>query len=524
MSQHASHKFFEVKNDGSKSVYKDENDSYFSGEILSESKLNQQWKKDLRFLQNIGSHENIEKFFMCCTFDDMSVRKLTELCDSSLKDYIESFNNNHKIIPLTLQCYFDTKNNSQKDLKDYFKPNSDDLPLCLDLLHQTAQGLKYLHDNDIIHRNIHPSNVFLTRTFQNKTVAKLGDFRHSRKEVKQRKTFQHSRKTLEWSNSTKSKRSSSAPPSFGRGWVAPTPIPHNRKLKFKPKDSQLEKKVKNLSLECEPARTYMASECYDKENIGSRESDIFAFGILTYYTLTKGGHPFKFSIRQKWDQDRVDETIASNIKGKIRARVNEQFLKANDKERKETQKAMIEQMVDHNPQNRLTINEVLYHPAFYTPQRKLEFLLKVRESVKIFWTKKDHPLKIKIDEVLEGYKKKINPKKIFWNYRYLTDPKLEVDKGWKPLYHAGGNIKTILEGLRDKVAHACDIQQEKGTPPEFIKDFEVTDDSFSHAKFVEIFVTTHFPKLLVDLYDSYHDYNKTKKREEHYAANFYPNY
>ena len=80
----ASHKFREVEDDTTnpKNVYEDENGSYFGGEIMS----GQKWKEELSFLRSIGSHENIVRFFICCRFDDLSVRKLTELCDASLED------------------------------------------------------------------------------------------------------------------------------------------------------------------------------------------------------------------------------------------------------------------------------------------------------------------------------------------------------------------------------------------------------------------------------------------------------
>ena len=449
----ASHKFDEVEDytTNSKNVYKDENGVYFSGEVTS----GQDWKEELCLLKRIGSHENIVRFFICCTFDDLSVRKLTELCDASLEVYIEAKKKNCELTPLT-QYYSDKKIKSPKNPKEYFLPYNEDLPIELDLLHQTAKGLKYLHDNDIIHRNIQPSNVLLTRTSQNITVAKLGGFQYS---------------------------------------------------------CQLEEPVANI---------YMATECH--EGKWTKESDIFSYGILTYYTLTEGSHPFKFSIRRKWCIDKVEEKIISNIKEKKVAKVKHMELLNADDENRETQKAMIEQMVDHNSKGRLTIDEVLYHPTFYTPQRKLEFLLKVRESVKIFWTKKDHSLKTEIDRVIKGYEKKFDANKIFKKHYYFIDPKLEVENGWQPLYDTSGNIKTHLNGLRNKVAHACDTQKEKGTPLQFQKDFEVTDDSFSHAKFVRIFVTAHFPKLLVDLYNCYHSYNKTKQPKERYAVSFYPNY
>ena len=298
------------------------------------------------------------------------------------------------------------------------------------MLRQTAQGLKHLHDNDVIHRIIQPSNVFLIRTSQNKTVAKLGGFRYC-------------------------KKCSS-------------------------------KKTDDSAKEDKTALMYMASEC--NEGIWSKKSDMFALGILIYYTLTEGDHPFE-DPRPRSAQSRVEVYIASNIK-KQNSNLEKQRLDS-DKEKRETQTAMIQQLIDHQPKRRLTVDEVLYHPTFYTPQRKLEFLLKVRESVKIIWHKKNHSLHKKIAEVLKNVE--YDPKEVLKKHDYLTDLKWEVNHGWQAIYSCGG-IKNLLNDLRNKVAHACD--KPENIPPQFRKDFEVTYESFSHAKFVEIFVTAHFPKCL----------------------------
>ena len=481
MSKYESHKFFELEDcipktakledyiPNSKHVYKDEHDSYFGEEIMPENNLEQQQKKNLLFLQRIGSNENIVRFFMCCTFLDNSVRNLTELCDANLEVYLEAIKCNKKIIPLTHQCYSDKKDNSTHDPRTYFKPHSDDLPMRLDLLRQTARGLQYLHDSDIIHRNIHPSKVLLTCTSQNKTVVKLGGFRYSKK--------------------------------------------------LKPDCSHYEEKIDNK--DAKPVQIYMAKECLtslsDKKGTWSKKSDIFAFGILTYYTLTSGKHPFDSSKHPSSDEEKMEKMIICNIEKSQLVDKKQQRSNLNSKnpEKKETQMSMIEKMVYEEPENRLTIEEILYHPTFYTPQKKLEFLLKVRESVKLFYPKKDHYLKQEIDKVLIGYGKKIDLNEIFKNHYYLIDPELEVEGGWQPVFHANGNIKTLLNGLRNKVAHACDRQE--GTPKGFTYNFKVMDDSFSHEQFVKIFVTDYFPKLLVDLYNIY------RKNCCNYAAGFYPN-
>ena len=140
-----------------------------------------------------------------------------ELCYASLEDYIS----NKEICPFT------QINGRKQTAQSYFESD------ILQLLHQTANGLEYLHDNGIMHCDLKPCNVLLLKTRQNKTVAKVTDFGLS-KELQSDDTTGHTA-----SMSTKS---------------------------------------------------YMASECYKKR--WKKSSDMFSFGVLCYYAITRGHHPF----------------------------------------------------------------------------------------------------------------------------------------------------------------------------------------------------------------------------------------
>ena len=347
-----SHRFTKVDNLTKGLLYKGEKGTYFAAEKMSVNTMNQSLEEDLRFFRGIESHENIVRCFIYCTFDDQSVLKLTEVGDANLEEYA----NNRNILPLT-QLYSAQQTTSPEE---YFHLNSNNLPSELDLLHQTAQGLKYLHDNDIIHRNIQPSNVSLTRNSQNKVVAKLGDFRYSRKSK---------------SNKVSPNQAADSP-----------------------------------SQEDKTALLYMASECH--EGTWSKESDVFAFGVLNYYTLsTTHRHPFHVG------QDEIDvERTKINIISKTEPDVKHKQLASKTWEGKFTQKAMIKQMIDHDPAKRLTINDVLHHPTFYTPQRKLDFLLTVRESLEKHYT--DDSFRQRLSDVPKTF----NLHKTFKDHRYMITP------------------------------------------------------------------------------------------------------
>ena len=268
---------------------------------------------------------------------------------------------------------------------------------------------------------------------------------------------------------------------------------------------------------------YIASECHDGN--WSTASDIFAFGILIYYTLTtKHRHPF-YNERGKIDIEKAKE----NIKGKVEAVVDFLQLASRTDEENFTQKSMIEQMVDHDPAKRLKIDDVQYHPTFYTIQRKLDFLLTVRESLEKFYrpfettelSKKFESLNERIEEEIGD--ERFNIKKTFHNREYFTKPltKEEIEKrkaktykgDWEPIEkRTFSNAKLVLRALRNKLAHACDID----TPDDFKKDFGVNLDSYEPAKFFEIFVAKRNPKFLIGLYNAY------KNNDQKCAAKFYP--
>ena len=357
----------------------------------------------------------------------------------------------------------------------------------MDLLQGIAQGVQHLHRNGIIHCNIKPSSVLLFNYTKNQYTAKLGRFAYSKK------------------------------------------IDKNGIQIFR-------------ELETDDG-IYAAPECREN-NFWSKSSDVFAFGIVMYYALTGGMHPFGPTS----DKPKIVDNL-KNEKTKpkfVHLRKRQEECTGFEREKWITVIDLIKRMIKLDRKHRLQTEEVLYHPAFYRSQKKLDFLLKVHESVKLYsGANCQKNLGKQINKALQqynaelmnddksGYKAfEIEPEKIFQDYQYFLygDDGTNGDEGknpndkdkrsfWIALKGKGSNkgkcvnIRTLLKHLRNAVAHACD--EPPRVPIQFKTDFRgEMVDSYFPEKFLEVFLSDT-PQLLVHLYEAYRNYQTL-------AVDFYP--
>ena len=422
--------------------------------------------EELLILKKIGNNQNIVRFFSTCLCQTEHISVIImELCDGNLEEYIQ----NKQIIPLP---QMDSKTElTSTPARRYFTGE------ILDILHQATKGLsaiiydaytsikkkkkkyitkglQFLHENEIIHRDVKPSNVFLNRTGVNETIAKLGGFGYS---------IQLSEK---WTSVVKEE----FPP------------------RKKSSDSDM----------------YEASESCSYRGVYSKPSDIFALGILIHYAITGGKHPF---------------TIETEIKEKKVPSFSElrklRFNTTITEEPTITAVDMIRRMISHEAKYRLIAEEVLCHPIFWKDKKKLQFLLKIHESVKnIKWDSPLTPVILKDLRQYDGGLLNDNElgelknftlceEQIFKDHKYFYDGenyKIKENKRvWIYLKNIT-NVTALLKALRDKIAHVCDWPSNE--PNQFEIDFEVTDDSYNPRKFLEVFLS-QCPQLLIHLYEKY---------------------
>ena len=275
-------------------LYEDNEMSLYAGEKVLPRQIGD-WKKEWRIILQIGqTNQNILRYFTACSCNPKNTIIISELCD--------------------------------EDLETYIKNTAERAPM--DLLQGIAQGVQHLHCNGIIHCNIKPSSIFLSKNSKNQIKAKLGRFVYSKKIDKNGIQISPSIKT-----------------DMNNG-------------------------------------IYVAPECC-KDEFWSKSSDVFALGILMYYALTRGMYPefVQTNGRRKTVNSLQNEKAEPKFAHLRRLQKRCTGFK---QEKWITVIDLIKRMIKFNHRQRLRIEEVLFHPAFYCSQKKLDFLLKVFESVKYY--------------------------------------------------------------------------------------------------------------------------------------------
>ncbi|KAL3995401.1 Protein kinase domain family protein [Acanthocheilonema viteae] len=171
--------------------------------------------REVDLLRESDTHRNVIRYF--CMEADSNFRYIAlELCDYSLFDYVE-----------------------KKEIREQ-------CPLIpLEILHQATEGLAYLHSINIVHRDMKPQNVLLSRGGKQGAVrALISDFGLC-------KRLQAGRNSL-------SRRSGLIGTD---GWIAPEAL------------------ISDTSITC--------------------AVDIFSLGCIYYYVLTTGSHPFGDALKRQ---------------------------------------------------------------------------------------------------------------------------------------------------------------------------------------------------------------------------------
>ncbi|KAK4540228.1 hypothetical protein LTR36_009633 [Oleoguttula mirabilis] len=272
--------------------------------------------QEVSFLQQSDDHANVVRYF-CQQKDDHFLYIAVELCQASLFEVWEPE-----------KAKTEERHLQLAGLKHMIQQ---DTPRALQ---QLAAGLYHLHNLRIIHRDIKPQNIlvaFPKRNQNNGPRLVISDFGLG--------------KNLPENVSTLIDPTGNAGTS---GWKAPELISQPRETDSKHSQSHSHNEGS-------------ASGTSGPSGV-KRAADIFSLGCLFFWVLTDGIHPYEDE--NGWQQLRELNIKRDNKKMGVLERWSDAY----------EPMQLITSMLEHQPENRPTALQVLNHPFFWSPEKRLAFL------------------------------------------------------------------------------------------------------------------------------------------------------
>lgn len=387
-------------------------------------------EQEVSLLQQSDLHPNVIRYF-----DDERDQNFlyiaVELCQASLWDL---YRDGKKDEALT------------DDQERLFGEINGDMPKAL---FQLAAGLNHLHGLRIIHRDIKPQNILIAYRSKNQVGGPrlvISDFGLC--------------KTLPDNVSTLAGTTGSAGTT---GWKAP-------ELILVPKDSD--------GRQSSTAHSRDSSTSTDPVAQGvKRAVDIFSLGCVYYYVLTNGQHPFddhegwmgmrEMNIKKnKWDF-RGLERFGDDIEEPLH---------------------LITWMLNPSPEHRPTALQVMQHPFFWSPEKRLSFLCDVSDH----WEREPRDPPSEHLAILQSYVSVIMAPNDFYprpeDFLGRLDRKF-IDTLGKQRKYTTDRVLDLLRALRNKKNHYEDM------PPDVKARVGELPDGYLR------YWTTRFPKLLMACYN-----------------------
>eukprot|EP01113_Clastostelium_recurvatum_P032307 TRINITY_DN4131_c0_g1_i9.p1 TRINITY_DN4131_c0_g1~~TRINITY_DN4131_c0_g1_i9.p1 ORF type:complete len:1068 (-),score=237.66 TRINITY_DN4131_c0_g1_i9:40-3243(-) len=198
----------------------------------------------------------------------------------------------------------------------------------------------------------------------------------------------------------------------------------------------------------------------------TKKVDIFALGCVVYYVLTQGGHPF--------GENKIEREVRI-VKGQSDLSVLESAPEAVH---------LLGQMLAPSPQARPGAPQALLHPLFWSPNKKLQFLLAASDYME--FEKPSSEMVIRFEshglEIMRGN-----------DWTRLLDPLLIENLGKYRKYKTD-SLRDMLRVVRNKVHHFRDL------PDNLQKVLGPLPDGF-YTHFSQ-----RFPVLLIRTYEVVKEY------------------
>ncbi|KAK8869908.1 hypothetical protein IAR55_000476 [Kwoniella newhampshirensis] len=377
--------------------------------------------QEVKLLQASDDHPNVIRYY-CQEKRDNFLYIALDLCQSSLADLVETPDKH-----LEMASSLDRKK----------------------ALSQITAGLKHLHGMKIIHRDIKPQNVLVSRAKDGSLRMLVSDFGLARRLDQGQSSFAPTANNLAGS----------------LGWRAPECIRGQVKL--------------NEGANFDPTSTFSSSSSSTLSNDengavpGAKDSsarltkavDLFALGCLYFWVLMSGEHPFGETYYRE----------GNIVKGEA---VNMGMLDVLGEEGEEA-KDLIGRLLSMDPGDRPSTEECLIHPFFWTSAKRLAFLCDASDRFEIMETEPPEATLVMLE----------------------TDTATVVGKDWysrldkvvtsnlgKYRKYKGNSVRDLLRAMRNKKHHYQDLE------PSVKRHFGSLPAGYLH------YFTSRYPRLFLHVY------------------------
>ncbi|KAI1746999.1 hypothetical protein F4782DRAFT_552612 [Xylaria castorea] len=340
--------------------------------------------QETQLLLESDHHPNVIRYYAMSKNDSFLYIAL-ELCQASLSDVVDR----HHLFP------------------DLAQAGNMDLPR---VLLQIANGLSFLHDLRIVHRDLKPQNILVTMGRDGRPRLLVSDFGLCKK--------------LEGGQS--SFGATTAHAAGTSGWRAPELLLDD--------DARENTGLSMSSIHSDSSSQLVSADVMPNRR-ATRAIDIFSLGLVFFYVLTKGSHPFDLGDRYMRE---------------VNIRKGQFSLKPLDVlgDVAYEAKALIETMLRADPRARPTANDVMAHPFFWSAKERLAFLCDVSDHFELEPRDPMSPALTELEacapQVCRGDFLKMLPKEF-------------VESLGKQRKYTGTRLLDLLRALRNKRSHYGDL-------------------------------------------------------------------
>ncbi|TQW00887.1 IRE protein kinase [Cordyceps javanica] len=368
--------------------------------------------QETRLLRESDDHPNVIRYYSQQIQDGFLYIAL-ERCEASLADVVERPN-----------VYRDLAIAGKRDVPG--------------VLYQIANGIHHLHNLRIVHRDLKPQNILVSMGKGNKPRILVSDFGLCKKLEGGQSSF----------GATTGRAAGTS------GWRAPELLMD---------EDGREGSMVDASTHSGSGSVLVNDGLVPSSRRATRAIDIFSLGLVFFYVLTNGSHPFDCGDRYMREVN--IRKGAYNLK--LLGSLGDFQAEADD---------LIRSMLHATPRERPTARQVMAHPFFWTCKKRLAFLCDVSDH---FEKEPREPPSCAL-QVLESYAAGVMRSDFL---RSL--PREFVESLGKQRKYQGSRLLDLLRALRNKRNHYEDMSESLKRTVGPLPDGYLT------------FWTTRFPTLLI---------------------------